>query len=84
MKEIQKGLVVHLFQAFIIFLGVPRVEHNIRHPFKMLAPQGSILLAQRLWTLPFINYVLYMTNTQHALLLLDDLHRIIIDLKTLH
>jgi hypothetical protein len=84
MKEIQKGLVVHFFQSFVFFIGVPGVEHNIRYTFEMLAPQIPVLLGERPRTLAFINDILYLTNAQHALLLLYYLHRIIIALKTGH
>jgi len=84
MKKIQEGLVVHFFQSFIFFLGVPGVRYNIRYAIEVLAPQIAILLGKRLRTLTFINDIVYLANAQHALLLLYYLHRVIIALKTRH
>ena len=84
MKKIQEGLVVHFFQSFVFFLGVPGVGYNIRYAVEVLAPQIPVLLGERLRTLAFINDILYLANAQHALLLLYYLHRVIIALKTRH
>ena len=84
MKKIQEGLVVHFVQSFIFFFGVPGVRYNIRYAIEVLAPQIAVLRGERLRTLTFINDIVYLANAQHALLLLYDLHRVIIALKTRH